>query len=409
MATYMHYWSGLSVALATIAGLTPEHHEIIIIDENQEQIDFEKYYGYDIVGITAMTQQAPRAYQIAENFRERGIYVVIGGIHATVLPEETKQHADTVFAGEAEKTWPLFINDFLLGKQKEYYDQKNYDAINMADIPTPRFDLIGKYKYPVVWMQTTRGCPHDCEFCAASVIYGRTYKRKSIKQVIREIEEIKKHWKFVQIGFADDNMFVDRNFSKQLISNFKNLNFNWFAQTDISIGNDEALLDLLRANGCKYVFIGFEGTSKNKLEILNKNHWKAKKFDEYKDYIDIIQKKGIGIFGSFILGFDDDDAGIFDDTINYIIDNNLMGASITILTPFPGSRLRERMSSENRILHDDWDYYTAWNAVIKHKNLSVEQLEEGLMRVYSGIYNNKDVYIKRAKYFKNILESIINQ
>ncbi len=404
MATYMHYWSGLSVALATIAGLTPRQHDVVIIDENQEKINFTDYYDYDIIGITSMTQTSLRAYEIADEFRGKGLFVVIGGIHATVLPEEVKSHADAVFIGEAENTWPQFINDFIGGSPKQIYNQKNCPPIQMETMPTPRFDLVARYKYPVVWMQTTRGCPHDCEFCAASVIYGRNYKHKNIEQVVAEIKEIKRHWKFAQIGFADDNMFVNREFSRNLISNFTNLNFNWFAQTDISIGNDEKFLDLLKENGCKYLFIGFEGTSKNRLEKLNTNNWKAKKFDDYKIYIDKIQRKGIGIFGSFILGFDEDDESIFNDTISYINDNNLLGASITILTPFPGSRLRDRMQSENRIMHDDWSYYTAWNAVIRHKNMKPETLEDGLMKVYSGIYNDR-TYLKRAKYFKTILES----
>lgn len=404
MATYLHYWSGLSVALPTIAGLTPGHHEITIVDENQEQINFNDFY--DIVGITAMTQQAPRAYQIAQGFKEKGVHVVIGGIHATVLSDEAKQYSDTVIIGEAENTWPRFLEDFLNGSPKQFYNQKDYHTVDMKNIPTPRFDLVSHYKYPVIWMQTTRGCPHDCEFCVASGIYGRKYKHKGIDQVIQEIKEIKKYWKFAQIGFADDNMFVDRKFSKDLLSNFKDLNFSWFAQTDISVGNDGQFLESLKKNGCKYFFIGFEGTSKNKLEKLNKNGWKAKKFDDYKKFIDIIQKKGIGIFGSFILGLDDDDTSVFDDTISFINSNNLMGSQVTILTPFPGSRLSDRMIAENRITNKNWDYYTGWNTVFKHNILNEEELENGLMKVYSEIYN-QNTFLKRAQYFRNIVENII--
>ncbi len=405
MNTYMHYWSGLSVALPTIAGLTPGGHDITIVDENREEINFDD--RYDIVGITAMTQQAPRAYQIAQAFREKKCHVVIGGIHATVLPDEVLLYADTVFIGEAEYTWPRFIDDYINGVPKERYDYREYKAVDMKEIPMPRFDLIKHNKYSVVWMQITRGCPHDCEFCVASGIYGRTYKHKSIEQVITEIEEIKKHWRFAQIGFADDNMFVNREFAKQIVSHFRQMNFSWFAQTDISVGNDRVFLQSLKESGCKYFFIGFEGTSKAKLESLNKNKWKANKFDYYTAYIDTIQKCGIGIFGSFILGLDEDDETVFDDVIHFINNNNLLGAQITILTPFPGSRLRERMTAEQRIVSNDWDYYTAWNAVIRHKKLSAEQLEEGLMKVYSEIYNKK-TFINRAKYFRSIVENNLN-
>lgn len=404
MSTYMHYWSGFGIALPTIAGLTPRDFDITIIDENKEKINFDNYY--EIIGITAMTQQATRAYEIAKVFKDKGSFVVMGGIHATVLPDEAKNYVDTVFVGEAENTWVQFLKDFIEDKQKQFYYQKDYGEVNMETTPTPRFDLIARYKYRVIWIQSTRGCPHDCEFCSVSRIYGLKHKHKNVQQVINEIKEIKKYWKFAQIGFADDNMFVNRKFSKELISHFRNLNFNWFSQTDISIGSDKQFLNSLKNSGSRYFFIGFESTSKEKLSTLNKNEWKAKTFDNYPKYIENIQNEGMGIFGSLILGLDEDDESVFNNTTNFINNNNLMGAQITILTPFPGSRLRERMERENRILHNKWEYYTAWNVVIKHPQLSGEQLEEGLMRIYSEIYN-KENFVKRAQYFRRICEKLV--
>jgi radical SAM superfamily enzyme YgiQ (UPF0313 family) len=183
MQTILHYWSGIGASLPTIAGATPGDEELRIIDENIEAINFNE--SCDLVGITAITQQTNRAYEIADEFRKRGRYVVMGGIHATVLPEEAMEHVDTVFVGEGENTWPVFIRDFKNGSPKTIYKQTDFAPVNLQKSPIPRYDLIDRYTYPVVWLFASRGCPHDCEFCAASKIYGKKYKHKSSAQVIR--------------------------------------------------------------------------------------------------------------------------------------------------------------------------------------------------------------------------------
>ena len=183
MQTILHYWSGIGVALPTLAALTPAEHDVVIVDENMEAINFDQ--PCDIVGITAMTQQAARAYAIADEFRTRHRFVILGGIHASVMPEEALAHADTVVVGEAENAWPLFLKDYLSGNPKKAYDQKDFSPVDMTRIPLPRYDLLAKYRYPVVYVQAARGCPHDCEFCVATNIYGRRYKHKSVDQMGR--------------------------------------------------------------------------------------------------------------------------------------------------------------------------------------------------------------------------------
>lgn len=405
MRTIMHYWNGTGAGLQTIAGLTPGEHSITIIDENLEKIDFDQQA--DIVALTAMTQQATRAYEIAAEFKKRGRYVVMGGIHATVIAEEAAEHVDTLFIGEAENTWPAFIRDFCRGQSRKNYSQSDYPPVEMDKIPLPRYDLVAKYKYPVIWVQTTRGCPHDCEFCAASRIYGRKYRHKEVEQVVREIREVKKYWKFSQVGFADDNMFVNRKFSTQLVSEFKKMNFTWYAQSDISVAEDQTFLRSLYESGCRILFIGFESVSQSNMKSINKNHWKERMFTRYPEYIKRIQENGIGIYGSFILGLDQDDDQTVERTINFINENNIMGTQITLLTPFPGSRLRERFEREKRIINSEWQWYTAWNAVINHKNFTPYELESGLIKIYKSIYNEQS-YRKRASYFKKICEKLVN-
>ncbi len=406
MRTILHFWNGIGLGLPTIAALTPRKHEVIIVDENQENLSKDK--TFDVVGITAMTHQANRAYEIASEFREKGSYVVMGGIHATVCPEEAQLHVDSVFIGEAEKTWVRFLQDFLEGKPRAIYEQSEYGVVDMKKSPVPRYCLLSKYEYPVVFVQTTRGCPHDCEFCVASNVYGRTYKRKSTSQVVEEVKEIKKHWKRAQIGFADDNMFVNRKYSFSLINEFKKLSFSWFAVCDISVAEDLDMLRNMHESGCRTLLIGFESVTKENLVPINRNRWKAKKFDYYKEYIRRIQKNGIGVYGSFILGFEHDTKDTVDEIIRFINNNHLMGGHATILTPLPGSRLRTRMEKEGKILERDWRWYTLWNAVIKHSNLTPTELEQGIMRVFKGIYN-PDSNKKRAAYFREICEKLVQK
>jgi radical SAM superfamily enzyme YgiQ (UPF0313 family) len=406
MRTILHFWNGIGVALPTLAALTPPGFEVSIIDENMEPIDFD--CPCDIVGITAMTQQATRAYEIADEFRRKGRHVVLGGIHVTALPDEAAQHADTVIVGEAENLWPLFLQDFQAGKKRPVYDQTGVPPVDMTRIPLPRYELLAKYRYPVVYVQATRGCPHDCEFCVASNIYGKRYKHKTVQQVVNEVTEAKRLWKYAQIGFADDNMFVDHAYSRDLVRRLKDLKIAWFAICDIAVAQDEAFLRELHESGCRTLLIGFESVSKTSLHGMNKDGWKEKRFDRYPEYIQRIQHQGIGVYGSFILGLDDDGPESVDATVNFVNDNILLGTQITLLTPFPGSRLRARLEREQRIVHNDWKWYTVWNSVIRHPSFTPEELERGLLRAYEGVYNPES-NTRRAQYFRKVCEDIVER
>jgi radical SAM superfamily enzyme YgiQ (UPF0313 family) len=402
--TILHFWSGIGLGLPTIAALTPETHDVRIIDENKESIPSER--DFDIVGITAMTHQADRAYKIAADFRRRGCYVVMGGIHATVCPQEAISNTDSVFVGEAENMWQAFLSDFLQGSPKRIYNHSDYGPVEMCNSPVPKYALLSKYSYPVVFVQTTRGCPHDCEFCVASNVYGKRYKRKPISQVVEEILEIKKYWKRAQIGFADDNMFVNRRYSRALVERFKELVFSWFAVCDVSVAQDEELLRAMHDSGCRTLLIGFESVREDNLQGVNENMWKAKQLAHYKAYIHRIQKQGIGVYASFILGFENDTPQTVGEIIDFVNSNNLIGGHATILTPLPGSRLRARLAGEGKILDRGWKWYTLWNAVIKHENFSPDELERGVMTIFKGIYNPESNK-RRSEHFKRIYGELI--
>jgi radical SAM superfamily enzyme YgiQ (UPF0313 family) len=404
MRTILHYWNGLGAALPTIAALTPLEYEVSIVDENYQFLDLDQ--KVDLVGISAMTQQAVRAYEIASEFRSRKVHVAIGGIHATVMPEEAARHADTVFVGEAERSWPAFLRDYQQGIPAKVYRADDYGAIDMSEIPMPRYDLLARTRYPVVWVQATRGCPHDCEFCTAPEVYGRSYRHKAPEQVAAEIREVKRHWKSAQVGFADDNMFVNRRFVSELLTEFESIPFTWYAQSDISIANDPVLLRRLHETGCRIIFIGLESVVEGNLANLNGNKWKARRFARYGEFIRTIQQSGIGVYGSFIVGMDDDDITVFDKTIDFINEHSIMGAQVTILTPFPGSRLRGRLMQSGRIKTSDWSLYTAWNPVVSHPVLSDAELEEGLLHIYRSIYSEQS-FRDRARYFRQVFQNLV--
>jgi len=399
---YKRFWSGLSSGLLIIAGLTPKEIKIELIDENVESINFDK--DYDLVALSAMTQQATRAYEIADEFRKKKVKVVMGGIHATVLPKEAKEHCDSVFIGEAEETWPQFISDFLNNRISPFYLSKG--SVDLEKSPMPRYDLLKSEKYNIIWIQTTRGCPFDCEFCSASKIFGAKYRHKTIEQVVREVKFVESISKSSHIGFADDNMFVNRKYATELAKKLIPLKIRWMTQTDISIAEDEKLLKLLKKSGCYILFIGFESLSEKNLISVDKSGFKARKLSKYSEYIKKIQSYGIGVMGAFILGFDYDDNSVFKRTADFIIDNYLYTVQITTLTPFPGTRLRMRLEQENRLLDFNWNHYTLWDVNFVPKQMSVEELQLGLLETHKAIYNDVE-RLKRIKYFKDIVDKLV--
>lgn len=395
-------FSGFGLGLLVIAALTPPEFEVEVVDENFDPIPLDN--GYDLVGITANTSQATRAYEISDEFRKRGATVVMGGIHATVLANEAKEHADSVVVGEAENIWPLLLEDFKHNRLRPFYNQEG--VVDMGLSPAPRYDLLKAENYRLVWVQTTRGCPHDCEFCAASRVYGRKYRKKGIEQVIEEIELIKSIWDRPQVSFADDNMFCDRSRSAALLDRLRELDIKYFAQSDISVAEDREFLRLLKDSGCNILFIGFETLSMEGLAQINNNKWKAKYLEKYEEHIETIQTMGIGVMGAFIIGLDTDTVSSFDRIAGFVLKNNLYAMQLTVLTPFPGSRLRERLLAENRITNiNDWTRYTCNDINIIPRNMTPEQLRGGFMDIHRRVYGD-EACVRRMEYFKKLYSGV---
>ncbi len=401
-----------SLSIITIAALTPSDIEISYIDEDFEEIDFD--VQYDIVGISAMTQQVVRCYEIAKEFRKRGIYVVMGGIHASFLPNEALEWVDTVIVGEGEELWPHFLEDFKNKKEKRIYKQPEGTFVDLTKSPVPRYDLLvrknyfksHKNFYNMIPIQISRGCPHNCEFCLVTKCYGSKFRKKKIEQVILEINKIKEYFPGRVILFADDNLFIDKKFSKKLLKTIKDLNIRWWAQTDISVGDDEELLSLIYESGGLLLLIGFESIDPENLKSMNYNSWKYKQLSNYSKNIERIQKHGIIVFGSFIFGLDNDDKHVFNNVVRFMDENNITG-QLTIATPLPGSRLLERLKQEDRLIENEpfWDKCTFFDALYKPQKMTVEELEDGFIWAYKQVFNEK-AQAKRVQYLKGIYKNI---
>ncbi|MCD6448154.1 MAG: B12-binding domain-containing radical SAM protein [Thermoplasmata archaeon] len=367
------------LSLSQVAACTPHSHEIRIIDENYEKIDFDE--PWDLVGITALTMLAPRAYEIADEFRRRGVKVVLGGYHPTALPEEAKQHADAVVIGEAEEVWAEVVRDAEKGKLKPFYHGKHAD---MSKIPFPRRDLM-KFKPLTEGIQTSRGCPNACEFCATSVFLGRALRRRPIKHVIEELKQIPNK----VIIFRDASLTLNPKYSMELFKAMKPLKKRWIANGNINLlGKNEKFLKAAREAGCISWFVGFESINPSSLKEAHKV---SNKVEDYDKAIKVVRKHGMGIVGGFIFGFDNDTPDIFDATLDAVLSWEIDAAEFNILTPYPGTPLYYRLDKEGRILTKDWTKYTQAHVVYQPKNMTPKELLEGTKKVIKGFYSFEEM------------------
>ena len=336
-----------NLALPILAGLSPTDAQISLTDELLTPINLEKdLKEVDLVGITVLSKTALRAYKIADAYRKKGIPVVLGGIHSSALPEEAKEHADSVVIGEAEEVWPHLIEDARTGSLKPFYRQEGYTEL--SKIPIPRRDILPKRGYlPLDVVQVTRGCPFRCEFCTVQNFFGEAYRFRPISDVVDEIRRLPHRW----MMFNDDNIIGNPSYSKELLKALVPLKKKWFAQASLSGLKKVENIEWLAKSGCTSLFIGFETLSK-------KNLMTSQKFQndpsEYREIIESIHRHGIAICGSFVFGFDEDDPSVFEETVSFAIQTKLFSAVFMILTPYPGTALYHRVKNEGRLVQDQW-------------------------------------------------------
>ena len=369
--------------LPILAAHADDRFDVRILDENIEEIDFGAIEA-DLVGISLMTSTALRGYEIADSFRSRGVKVVLGGMHVFFLQEEALAHADAIVIGEGEYAWNELLDDFMAGRlQSSYRSQKLHD---LTGLPRPRLDLLkpGAYSFSNV-VETSRGCPNRCTYCAVTEFWGSKFRFRPVEEVIDEIKALPPG----NLLFIDDNMFGHSERSKELFRAMIPLKRRWVGQGDLRLARDPELLDLASRSGCKWLFMGFETTSVENLKALGKA--KLNRAPEYEKSISTIHDSGIKILGSFMFGLDNDGPDVFDRTLDFCIDNRLECANFYVLTPLPGTKLFDEMKADERIEHFNWSRYDANHVVIKPARMSKKELTEGYIRTYRAFYSLRSI------------------
>jgi radical SAM superfamily enzyme YgiQ (UPF0313 family) len=417
-----------SLALLTLGGVTPPGVELDYLEvDDLDAFIAEPRLDFDLVALSTYTARVFDAYRVADVYRANGIPVVFGGLHATVLPEEVAQHADAVVIGEGELTWPEVVRDFQCGGRaglRKFYREPKPGAFDLRDAPMPRFDLLTRVPSPPpspdpgrtgeihrlgpynrITIQTTRGCPWDCDFCAASKLYGPRYRIKPVEKVLAEVDAVRALWRRPFIEFADDNTFVHKPWARQLLRALTDRDIRYFTETDVSIADDEELLDLLYPSGCRQVLIGFESPRRASMEGLDAANWKARQHHRSLEVIKKVQERGVSVCGCFIVGLDADTPEVFEELREFIERSRLLEVQITILTPFPGTRLYDRLLQEGRLLYPGaWDRCTLFDLNFRPRGMSVEQLEEGVMQLWRDTWN-AGALTERKRHYRQLLRA----
>jgi len=384
--------------LSMAAYINRDRHKVKYIEETffYEPGKKPAYFDedFDMVGISAFTRQAPRAYKIADHFRSRGIPVVLGGNHITALPEEALRHADYIMVGEGEDTFPRFFADFEKGEAKRVYESNR--SIELDNIPIPRFELLSqRERYNKIPLQTTRGCPYYCEFCSITAVFGHKFRTKPVKNVVNEVKYVLSLFEKPHISFVDENMFVNKKYSKDLLKNLIPLNITWECYCDISVAEDEELLDLMRESGCYEIQVGLETVNPESLKEVSP--WKYRKISKYSEYIKKIQDHGVGVMGLFMIGMDSDDTTIFRRLWEFIKQNHIFEADLAIMTPLPGSDLYSRLKRESRVTGEKWDQYTWYHINFEPKLMTQDELKQGMLWLHGKIHSPGWLKLKESE------------
>ncbi len=386
-----------ALLLASIA--EQENYEICIVDEEFGEIDSTQFF--DIVCIYTVTPNAKRAYWHAEQFRRKGAWVAIGGVHSFYMSEEAQSHCDTLLLGEGEIIFRRFLRDFSLGRAKKRYYQMP-GSVSLNDSPLPLYSCLEHNAKRLIPIQTARGCPHNCSFCNVNGLYGRGFRSKSKEQIKKELLEIGKLKECKTIYITNDNILSTQEHFYTLIEVMEESPLCWYANVDISFGQKAENIKRAQKSGLKQVLIGLESIDKRNLYQLNDNHFKFCYIRKYREYIARIQENGIGVVGSFIVGQPNDSEDTFRYLEEFIFDTNLYGANVTVFTPYPGTQLYASMNRQKQIMTYDWDYYTIFQPVIKMKQMTPQKMNKCYFELLSRIHS-KEFMQRRIQYFtKNL-------
>jgi radical SAM superfamily enzyme YgiQ (UPF0313 family) len=376
------------LTLTTLAALVPEQlgASIEIFDEGIEEIDLS--LEADLIGMTVITGNAPRAYELAEHFRERGIAVVLGGPHITLLPEEAQRHADAIVTGYAEETWPQLLDDFSAGQMEPRYDQD--PNLSLAGRPLPRRDLLRRFSYSTTQtFEATRGCIHHCEYCVVPTAWGTRPYQKPVQEVVEDIRQVEAK----RPMFLDLNLIADPHYAADLFEALIPLRVKWFGLATVLLADDEELLPLAVRSGCRGLLVGFESLSEKNLRSFKKGFNDPGRF---REVIDTFHSHNIALMGCFVFGVDHDTPEVFLETARFIVETKIDLPRLAILTPFPGTPLFQRLKAEDRILTEDWSLYDGQHVVFQPANMTVEELYDGTEMAWKYMYGIPSIWRRLA-------------
>ena len=373
-------WQLTPLTLATLSGLTPPDVEVEALDDRIETIDYDA--RRDLVGISVKTFTARRAYQIANEFRKRGVPVILGGHHPTLLPEEALQHADSILTGEAEGVWSDVLHDAANRRLQKIY--RHADTLPFEHVRVDRSVFTGKKYLPIGMVETTRGCPFSCNFCSVTTFFGRSFRHRPPEEVVAEIISLDRKFVFL----VDDNIVADKEAAKELFRALIPLKIRWISQASLTMTKDRELMRLMHASGCAGVLTGIESISRANLKQIHKS-WNTVGIG-YDEALKIARDHGIAIVGSFILGMDDDTPESLNELLEFTIRERFFAALFNLLTPYPGTDLYNQFLRDGRLLHSKWwldPDYTYGSAVFQPRNISIHDLEQGRLRLYHKFYS----------------------
>lgn len=397
-----------SLGLLQLAACTPPGHELRYFEAPSDHDVPAELFECDLVAISTFSAQIFEAYAVADRLRERGVAVAMGGLHVSVLPDEAAAHADHVVVGEGEAVWPALVAAVASGERGtgprigRLWRSSEFPPVDVATLPTPRYDLAAHRPYHRFTVQTTRGCPWRCDFCASNVMLGRPYRKRPVADVIRDVKAILKVKPDAFLEFADDNTFVDKEWSRELCRALIPLNVKWFTETDVSVADDPELLDLIAASGCRQLLIGLESPAASELPGVELHaDFKARRAPDYGAAILAIQSRGITVNGCFVLGLDAHGPEIFDAVRDFAIRHALYEVQITVMTAFPGTPLHERLAREGRILEPGrWELCTLFDVNFQPARMTPDELRAGMRRLSVELYSAQAKRQRRAAFFR---------
>ena len=374
-------YSPLAGLLAVAACIARDQYEVVLTDENIEPIDFE--LKADLVGISAMTSYVNRGYEIADQFRARGVPVVMGGVHASFMPQEALKHCDAVVIGEAEFVIPRLLDDLKQGLMRGIYKS---DALHpMAGMPMPRYDLLKRNRYVNrTFVQTSRGCHQGCTFCAEPLMNGLKFRYRPIDEVIHEIENCGAR----TISINDADFFGTPDRPQELMRALKGRGIHWQAGVTSKLAQDDRMLELAAASGCTMLSIGFESISRATLKSVHKH---VNRPENFAALVEKVHSYGIMVFGLFMFGFDGDDRSVFSETANFNINANYDACAYSVLTPYPGTLTWYEMKKANRIVSFDWTMYDQAHVVYRPAQMSSDDLRVGQAQAYESFYSPSSI------------------